>query len=125
MGLKGCHVLIVDDEEDLLEMVVEAFEEEGCHVYSANNGQDALDLFLKHEVRVIIADESMPKLNGHELLAKVLESSKPNPLYFFSTGSMELTENELQKKGATGLITKPFDLDVILEIIDKKLDSCG
>jgi CheY-like chemotaxis protein len=123
MGLKGCHVLIVDDEEDLLEMVAEAFEEEGCHVYTANNGQDALDLFLKNEIRVIIADESMPKLNGHELLVAVLESSKPNPIYFFSTGSMELMENELQEKGATGLITKPFDIDVILEIIEKKLDS--
>jgi len=123
MGLKGCHVLVVDDEEDLLEMVAEAFEEEGCHVYTANNGQDALDLFLKNDIRVIIADESMPKLDGHQLLAKVLESSKPNPIYFFSTGSMELMENELQEKGATGLITKPFDLDVILEIIEKKLDS--
>ena len=47
MGLKGCSVLIVDDEEDLLEMVGEAFEEEGCEVFTANNGEDGLKLFLR------------------------------------------------------------------------------
>ena len=123
MGLKGCSVLIVDDEEDLLEMVGEAFEEEGCEVFTANNGEDGLKLFLDNDVAVVIADESMPKLDGHELLAKVIESSKKNPLYFFSTGSMELMEDELKEKGATGLITKPFDLDTILERIANELDS--
>ena len=123
MGLKGCSVLIVDDEEDLLEMVGEAFEEEGCEVFTANNGEDGLKLFLDNDVAVVIADESMPKLDGHELLAKVIESPKKNPLYFFSTGSMELMEDELKEKGATGLITKPFDLDTILERIANELDS--
>ena len=123
MGLKGCSVLIVDDEEDLLEMVGEAFEEEGCEVFTANNGEDGLKLFLDNDVAVVIADEAMPKLDGHELLAKVIESPKKNPLYFFSTGSMELMEDELKEKGATGLITKPFDLDTILERIANELDS--
>ena len=34
---------------------------------------------------------------------------------------MELLENELQDKGATGLITKPFDLDTILELVKNKI----
>ena len=61
------------------------------------------------------------KLDGHELLTKIQESKKPFPLYFFSTGSMELTESELQEKGATGLITKPFDLDNILDLVRNKI----
>ena len=121
MGLKGCRILIVDDEEDLLQMVAEAFEEEGCTVSTANNGEDALNILLEKDIQVVIADESMPKLDGHELMAKIQESKKAFPLYFFSTGSMELLENELQEKGATGLITKPFDLDTILELVKNKI----
>ncbi len=47
MSLKGCRILIVDDEEDLLDMVAEAFEEEGCNVSTANNGEDAINIFLE------------------------------------------------------------------------------
>jgi CheY-like chemotaxis protein len=54
-------------------------------------------------------------------MAKIQESKKAFPLYFFSTGSMELLENELQEKGATGLITKPFDLDTILDLVRNKI----
>ena len=62
MSLEGCRILIVDDEEDLLEMVAESFEEEGCLVSTANNGEDALNIFLEKDIQVVIADESMPKI---------------------------------------------------------------
>jgi DNA-binding response OmpR family regulator len=114
-------VIIIDDEPDLLEICADAFEMEDYDVLTAPDGQKGLDIISSNEIDVIISDSYMPEMSGLELLASLKERGGAYPLFYLSTGAIDLSEDELKEKGATGLISKPFDLDEILERIKNDL----
>ncbi len=72
-------ILWTDDEIDLLKSYVIFLEEKGYKVYTANNGQDAIDLCRENNFDIIFLDENMPGLSGLETLAhiKVINSGVP------------------------------------------------
>ncbi|WP_127717451.1 response regulator [Halobacteriovorax sp. HLS] len=116
-------VIIIDDEPDLLEICADAFEMEDYQVLTAADGKQGLDLITSNEIDVIISDSFMPEMTGLELLSHLKNSNTDYPLFYLSTGAIDITEEELKEKGATGLISKPFDLDEILERIKIDLET--
>jgi DNA-binding response OmpR family regulator len=116
-------VLIVDDEPDLLEICADAFEMEDYKVLTAVDGVKGLEAFMNNNVDVIISDSYMPEMNGLQLLKTILDSEKDMPIFYLSTGAIDITEDTLKEKGATGLISKPFDLDEILERVSNDLKA--
>ncbi len=68
-------ILIVDDDVKVLDVLTKTFEEE-YRVHSASTAAEALEILKKEEVRVILTDERMPKMDGMTLLR---ESKKINP----------------------------------------------
>lgn len=72
-------ILWTDDEIDLLRPYVIFLEEKGYEVFTANNGQDAIDLCREHNFDIIFLDENMPGLSGLQTLAhiKVINSGIP------------------------------------------------
>jgi CheY-like chemotaxis protein len=66
------HVLIVEDERDLLDSLQEFFEDEGFSVQTASNGAEALSLLDADELpSVVLLDLMMPVLDGNELFARM------------------------------------------------------
>jgi CheY-like chemotaxis protein len=63
---KGC-VLIVDDEVPLLELIEEAFIDEGFRVMTAKNGHEALGVILSKSIDIVVSDIRMPGMGGLEL----------------------------------------------------------
>jgi CheY-like chemotaxis protein len=117
-------VLIIDDEPDLLEICADAFEMDDYSVLTAMDGKKGLETIQANDtIDVIISDSYMPEMTGLELLDNLVGSGSNYPLFYLSTGAIDLTEDELKEKGATGLISKPFDLDEILERIKKDLEA--
>jgi len=115
--------LLVDDEPDILELGAEMLEMEDQIVSVAKDGQEAID-FIKSgkEIDVIISDYNMPVMGGLEFLEKLIEhKGEERPLFFFSTGAIDFTEEDAKTKGATGVIYKPFDFDEVLERVRKAL----
>jgi CheY-like chemotaxis protein len=112
-------VLIIDDEKDLLELLSEFFSMEGYEVLSALNGEDALNLYnSNHDIKAIISDKNLPDMTGNDILNKLKEGGEYPP-FFFSTGSVEYTESMAISDGATGLFSKPFDLEEVVEAVKK------
>lgn len=117
-------ILLIDDEPDLLEICADAFEMEDYSVLTASDGKIGLDVINENShIDVIISDSHMPEMTGLELLDELSNSGKGYPLFYLSTGAIDVTEDELKEKGATGLISKPFDLDDILERIKTDLEA--
>ncbi len=114
-------ILIVEDEEDLLEICEDTFEMECFKVVVARDGEEGLELFLSRDIDLILSDSKMPKMGGIELLNKIGKSHKNTPPFFLLTGDVSLSEDELIKKGAKGLILKPFDLDEIVKKVEATL----
>lgn len=75
-------VLVVDDEKEIVELIDFYLRNNGYNTFRALNGKEALDIFKKEQVDIIILDIMMPELDGKEVLRKVREKSN-TPIIFF------------------------------------------
>ncbi len=107
-------ILVVDDEPLVVDILADVLQDEGYTVLKARNGADALRLAREHHPALVISDVMMPRLNGVELVRRLKESrdtaSTPTIL-------MSCVPVEPASSGATHFVGKPFDLDVILELV--------
>ncbi len=113
-------ILIVDDEEDMLSMLERIIgSERNYPVLKANSGLEALDILSSHDVDIILADLKMPGMDGLTLLGKIKERW-PEKTFIIMTACGTI-ENAVEaiKKGAYDYITKPFQYDDLLLLIDR------
>lgn len=86
-------ILLVDDEEAIIEEMSDYLKRKGYVVDTAANGEEALDKFALDVPDVLITDLNMPKLNGHELLRRVVQTSPGLPVIIM-TGHTTFGEDE-------------------------------
>jgi signal transduction histidine kinase len=115
----GTSVLIVDDEAIIRDLCGKVLK--GYRVLEAGNGEEALEIFRKVPVDVILTDVMMPRMGGLELLRKVKEL-EPTVLVVVMTGFAEkdVILNAL-KADADDFITKPLNLLQLKTTIDNVL----
>ena len=65
-------LLAIDDEPHVLELISEALQQEGLEIIIADEPEAGLKLFFERRPRVVITDFMMPKLNGMEILQKIV-----------------------------------------------------
>lgn len=124
--LNNLGVLIVEDDEDLCNSLCEFFAEEGAIVFSAKNGEEAIQISLIEKIDLIVSDIRMPIMDGIELLESIhgLDHNAHNaPLVWLMSGQSDLKEENALALGAQGLISKPFKFDIILEKIKQSLNE--
>ena len=109
-------VLVVDDERlarDVTSMVLNRYL--GCDVYTASNGDEALDLLDSHTFDLLIADLAMPGISGVELI-KTVREIKPDTWIMVVTGNADESDiRELNDAGIEQVIYKPFKISDLLE----------
>lgn len=102
------HVLVCDDEKDILAALKIYLEAEGYHVLTAFNGREALDVFAREPVDLILLDIMMPGMDGITTMSRLREQS--NVPVIFLTAKSEDTDKVLGLNvGADDYITKPFN----------------
>jgi DNA-binding response OmpR family regulator len=85
-------ILLIDDEPDLLELIADFLEMEDFEVLKAENGTDALELYSQHsDIAAIISDQNLGDMTGNDILEK-LKAGGDYPPFFFSTGSLDYTQ---------------------------------
>jgi CheY-like chemotaxis protein len=77
-GLKGIHVLAVDDDADALMLVAEVLQAADARVSTAASAEDALRLVEAEPPHVLVTDLGMPRVDGFQLIQRIREH--PNPL---------------------------------------------
>ena len=118
-------ILIVDDEQDIVESLKFVFE--GCNYtcYTAFNGEDGLKLAREISPDLIILDVMMPRINGYKIsrLLKFDKKYKDIPILMITARSQDEDKLIGEETGANEYITKPFDLDEVLKIVQKYLGA--
>lgn len=101
-------VLVCDDERDIVSALQIYLESDGYKVFTAYNGKDAIDIFDKNEIHLILMDIMMPIMDGITAMVKLRESS--NVPIILLTAKSEDTDKILGLNvGADDYITKPFN----------------
>ena len=103
------HILLVEDDEAIREMVANFLLLEGFEVTTANNGEEALQYCLNQTFDLVILDIMIPKLNGLEVL-KVIREQAALPIIIMSAKDSDVDKALGLGLGADDYITKPFSM---------------
>jgi DNA-binding NtrC family response regulator len=117
------HLLIVEDEAPLREVVAERLTDRGFDVVQAANGEEALERLAEFAFDVVITDLRLPGIDG----GKVLESAiarYPDIIGIVVTGYGTVRDAvEAIKRGAADFVTKPFQFDELVHALDSALEQ--
>jgi DNA-binding response OmpR family regulator len=118
-------ILVVDDEVDLVETVRFPLEMEGFNVLVSYNGEDALNQARKENPDLIILDLMLPKLDGYKVcrLLKFDERYKHIPILMLTAKTQEKDKILGKETGADEYITKPFEMDYLMEKVKAYLNK--
>jgi putative two-component system response regulator len=118
------HILIAEDNPDIISIMAELLVSEGYRVTSAVNGAEALEAFRRETPDLIVSDVMMPSLDGFGLLEAV--RAHPNgtgvPFLFLSARTEQAATSRARTLGADDYIFKPFSPDELLLAVRAKLD---
>ncbi|PJI10476.1 MULTISPECIES: response regulator transcription factor [Clostridium] len=100
-------ILVVDDEEKILKVIEAYLIKEGFEVLTAKDGEEALNIFNKESVHLIILDLMLPKVSGEEVCTRIRAASSV-PIIMLTAKIEEDDKIEGLTIGADDYVTKPF-----------------
>ncbi|HKL99359.1 MAG TPA: response regulator transcription factor [Mobilitalea sp.] len=106
-------ILIVEDNKELGGILCDFLEEEGYSVCLAESGEDALELFEKEPVRLIVLDIMLPGIDGFAVCSKVREEHN-TPVIIVSAKVAKEDKLAGLILGADDYIEKPYDIDILI-----------
>lgn len=101
-------ILLVDDEKSITDINERYLTQAGYEVSVAHDGQEALAIFQKKTVDLIITDIMMPKMDGYDFIAEVQFLVPDQPFLFITAKSTEPDKIYSLSLGADDYIVKPF-----------------
>ncbi|PHQ76061.1 MAG: DNA-binding response regulator [Shewanella sp.] len=102
------HLLLIDDDLGLSELLAQLLELEGFELTLAHDGQSGLELALNKDYDLILLDVMLPKLNGFEVL-KSLRANKQTPVLMLTARGDEIDRVVGLEIGADDYLPKPFN----------------
>jgi PAS domain S-box-containing protein len=117
-------ILLVDDEEFVRDLGTQILTRFGYTVVTSADGESALEIFLqkKGQIDLVILDVLMPGMGGRQCMQELLRID-PQARVLIATGySPDSSTKKALEAGASGYISKPFDLRQILREVRKALD---
>ncbi|MBI3448020.1 MAG: response regulator [Acidobacteria bacterium] len=118
----GRRLLIVDDEQVVLELLIDLLGTQH-HIDTAGNGRDGLALAVSGKHDLILLDIKMPDMTGRQMFESLV-AKRPEMAsrVIFTTGdSMEPQTKKFLESTGTPVITKPFSLDTVTDLVDRLL----
>jgi CheY-like chemotaxis protein len=112
-------ILVVDDEPLVCEALMLMLNFDGHAVETANNGQAALALFDKSTFDLVITDFEMPGMKGDALAAAIKTRAPAQPVVMITAYAELLRSSGNQLTGVDSMISKPFLLENLREVIAK------
>ena len=118
------HLLLVEDNDSILDVMRDILEAEGYRVSCAANGREALTAFEREVPDLIVSDVMMPYLDGFGLLKAV--RARPDgvavPFLFLSARTEQSATSQARLLGADDYLFKPFDPDELTLAVRAKLE---
>jgi two-component system chemotaxis response regulator CheY len=117
MGQDSNDVLVVDDDRYLCDLVVDVLEASGHAARKAANGVEALKQVRERKPKLILLDLMMPVMNGWEVAAALRANPEWADIPVVIITADYDVERGRQQTGARAVITKPFDIDHLTQVV--------
>jgi DNA-binding response OmpR family regulator len=116
-------ILVLEDNKALRMIIRKALEKAGYKVKTAENGKEGLKALKEKIPDLIISDVIMPEMDGFEFLKKIRKKHPLIPFTFLTVKSEFDDYSKGYEMGATDYLTKPFDVDILLTRVEKRIKS--
>ncbi len=117
---RGC-LLVVDDEETQREMLASILTRAGFAVETAADGREALERLEGEPFDLVLTDQKMPGMDGLELLERAREMHAALPVVLMTAHGSVSSAVAAMKHGAADYLTKPFEKDELIVVLEKTL----
>lgn len=108
------HLLIVDDDRHIRFVLKELLELEGYTIFTAKNGEEALNTIFEKHIDLVIVDIMMPKLDGYEFTKAVRSNNIDLPILMISAKQLPEDRKKGFISGIDDFMTKPIDSEELL-----------
>lgn len=116
---KAVSILVVDDDPVVLDLLFRPLRSEGYELFSATDGERALEVLSQNAIDIVISDVKMPKLNGLDLLRQIKEDYPGVGVIIMTAYGDTYTVKEALLLGADEYIAKPFKAVEVSMIVDR------
>lgn len=114
-------ILVVEDDSSIRAGLVDLIEADGHTVLSASTGVEAVTLFSREAVDLVLLDIMLPEMNGYDVCRKLREQNKQVPILMLTAKDEEIDKVLGLELGADDYITKPFGVRELLARIHAAL----
>jgi twitching motility two-component system response regulator PilG len=123
--LRGLKVLVIDDSKTIRRTAETLLSKEGCDVFTAVDGFDALSKIADHQPDIIFVDIMMPRLDGYQTcsLIKHNKSFRDTPVIMLSSKDGLFDRARGRIVGSERYLTKPFTKDELLGAIASQMQG--
>ena len=122
-SLNGLKILVIDDSKTIRRTAETLLTKEGCQVYTAIDGFDALSKIADHQPDLIFVDIMMPRLDGYETCSLIKHNKifKATPVIMLSSKDGLFDRARGRLVGSEQYLTKPFTKDELLGAISDQI----
>ncbi|MDD4570720.1 MAG: response regulator transcription factor [Tepidanaerobacteraceae bacterium] len=117
------NILVVDDDKEIAGAIEIYLKNQNYNVFKAYDGEEALEIFKREEIHLVLMDIMMPKMDGTQATMKIRENSSV-PILFLSAKSEDVDKILGLNIGADDYITKPFNPLELLARVNSNLRRC-
>ena len=123
-SLSGVKILVVDDSKTIRRTAETLLTKEGCQVFTAIDGFDALSKIADHQPDLIFVDIMMPRLDGYETCSLIKHNKmfRETPVIMLSSKDGLFDRARGRIVGSEQYLTKPFTKDELLGAISNQLN---
>jgi len=105
------HILIVDDDENVLKTLARYLKKKGYRISTASGGREALEKIAKEPPHLVLLDALMPEMDGIETLEQIRLKFPDIDVVMISALKEEVVAQEAIKMGAYEWLPKPFSME--------------
>jgi len=119
--LPESRVLVVDDGDENRELATLVLEEVGLIVDTATNGREGMEKALAGDFEVVLMDIQMPVMDGFTAIDRLRSAGYEQPVFALTAHAMAGFKEKCLQAGFSGYITKPIEIDVLIETLAELL----
>jgi DNA-binding NtrC family response regulator len=116
-------ILIIDDEPYLPHQFARFLRKHGYEVYTVPDGESGLQELQRRTIDLVLLDVRLPKFSGLEVLTQLRKTEQDVPIIMLTAFGDVQTAVDAMKLGATDFLLKGFDLDGLLLIVQRALET--
>jgi len=117
------HILIVDDDPDILTLERKILEREGYRITFANDGMEAMEKLAEGQFDLVLLDIMMPGIDGFEVSRAIQRKpgEKPVPIVFVTARDDSESMREGFRSGGTVFLSKPFTSNQLIRLVKARI----